>query len=179
VIRATIAVVADVGYSAATVKEIVGRARVSRKAFYALFESKQACFLAAIDVGQDSLLPEVLLAAQAADVGGWQDQLRVLVRGFLRACASEPEYTWAWVVELPAAGPEGIRKRIEFLELLATSLRQVHADASSAGPLPLDTYITLAGGGHELIYRYVSEGKVADLPELEDQIVEYLRGILK
>src|ERR1700754_2650860 len=46
---AMVATVAERGYEATTVADLVGLSGVSRRSFYAPFEDKQDCFLAAID----------------------------------------------------------------------------------------------------------------------------------
>src|SRR5215218_6805837 len=49
-------VVAEKGYGAATVADVIERAGVSRKTFYEHFRDKEACFLAAFDTGVEILL---------------------------------------------------------------------------------------------------------------------------
>ena len=50
-LEAMVQVVAEKGYDAATVADAVRVARVSRGTFYELFESKQACLVAAYRLG--------------------------------------------------------------------------------------------------------------------------------
>ena len=105
--------------------------------------------------------------------------VHALVGKFLEVCISEPEFTLAWAIELPAAGPAGVRRRIEFLDLLARGLRRFHMDAATgAEPLAEDSYVMLIGGCNDLLYRYASEGRVADLLELEGPIAEHLCSVL-
>src|SRR5690242_10626029 len=59
-IEAMVASVGDVGYTATNVPDVVARARVSRNAFYALFEDKTDCFIAACDDHAREML-EILL----------------------------------------------------------------------------------------------------------------------
>ena len=51
--------VAEAGYAAATVSDAVRIARVSRGTFYALFPSKEACFLEAYEHGVDVLVGRI------------------------------------------------------------------------------------------------------------------------
>src|SRR4051794_5075686 len=73
-------VVAEKGYGAVTVADVVERAGVSRKTFYEHFRDKESCFLAAYDAGVD-----VLIATMRA-AGG---ETRAQVRSFLHTLASE------------------------------------------------------------------------------------------
>src|SRR5580698_6040917 len=58
-LRAAVAAVADKGYSAVTVADIVRRAKVSRAAFYIHFRTKEECFLAATRRGGEILFDRV------------------------------------------------------------------------------------------------------------------------
>src|SRR5436305_4647797 len=60
-------VVADRGYAASTVADVIARAGVSRKTFYEHFRDKEGCFLAAYDVGVDLLLEAVASAGSEHD----------------------------------------------------------------------------------------------------------------
>ena len=53
-------VVAERGYPATTVADVVERAGVSRRTFYEQFADKEACFLAAYDVGLTAGLEEMV-----------------------------------------------------------------------------------------------------------------------
>src|SRR6201992_1283045 len=59
-LRATIAAVAQKGYPAVTVADIVRRAKVSRAAFYLHFRSREECFFAATRRGGQLLLDHVV-----------------------------------------------------------------------------------------------------------------------
>src|SRR5919198_4323464 len=98
-------VVADKGYLACTVTDIVRAAGVSRSTFYELFEGKEACFLDAYRHGVAVLLERVRSAVIEAAPGDWRAQLRAGVRAYLRAVAAEPAFARAFVLELTLAGP--------------------------------------------------------------------------
>jgi len=79
-----IAAVAETGYPAVTVADIVGGARVSRSAFYAHFADKEDCFLAATREGARLMSSRMASAAQAVPPGAPDDQvLRAGLLGFL------------------------------------------------------------------------------------------------
>src|SRR3954471_4652070 len=62
--------VAERGYVATSVADVISRARVSRETFYRYFADKQACFHAAHDRGVEILLAEMggAFAAPAAEL---------------------------------------------------------------------------------------------------------------
>ena len=92
--------VAEKGYAAATVADAVRIARVSRGTFYALFASKEACFLESYRHGVDVLVDRVRAAVRAED-GDWVARLRAGLRAYLRTLAGEPRFART----LPARGP--------------------------------------------------------------------------
>lgn len=65
-------VLAEKGYVAVTVQDVIRRAGVSRQTFYQYFDSKADCFAAAYQAAGESLLGQVLdrLAPPASDAGG-------------------------------------------------------------------------------------------------------------
>src|SRR5256885_8680920 len=59
-VRAMLETVAERGYEGSTVPEVVARARVSRNAFYELFDDQTDCFIAACDDAAAELLDQLL-----------------------------------------------------------------------------------------------------------------------
>src|SRR3954471_2142733 len=86
---AMIDVVAEKGYAAATVADAVRAARVSRGTFYALFPSKEACFIEAYRRNV-ALLVERIETATHAEHADWRDRLRAGLRAYLERLAEEP-----------------------------------------------------------------------------------------
>lgn len=171
ILRAAIGAFAEVGFHAATVADIVTRARVSRSAFYQQFADKEECFLAAIESGQNSLMPRIATVATTPQPGGLAGLVRATVREYLRVCADEPEFTRAWTLEFPTAGPRAMRRRHAFFDALAGFVRTAHVAIRPDASLPETSYLAMIGGCHELFYRHVSDGRAEDLPDLEDPIV--------
>ena len=71
--------VADKGYAATTVADVVGGAGVSRKTFYEHFQDKEDCFLEAFDAGVQVLVHTVERATLEA-TGEWREHIRAGVR---------------------------------------------------------------------------------------------------
>src|SRR5687768_18574853 len=63
--------VAERGYAAATIDDVVRRAGVSKKTFYEHFADKQDCFLAAYEAASEELL-ERFAEPQAWQETGWR-----------------------------------------------------------------------------------------------------------
>src|SRR5688500_3644291 len=92
-------VVAEKGYAAATVADVVRAAGVSRTTFYEQFRSKEDCFVEAYDHGVDVLLDAVRSAVRATG-GGWRDQLRAGMRAYLDALAADRTFARTYLLEI-------------------------------------------------------------------------------
>src|SRR5260221_13922379 len=96
------AVVAEHGYEAMSVADIVKAAAVSRNAFYKNFSDKQECFAMAHDAGHERLF-EVL--AQPCDAEATiEERVEDSLTAGLGALASEPDVARLLFVEAPSAG---------------------------------------------------------------------------
>src|ERR1700684_3273153 len=102
-LTAAMEAVEEVGYARLTVAQVIGRARVSRKTFYDLFEDREDCFLAAFDQAVDQLGGQVLDAYRAES--GWREGIRAGLLALLRFMDDEPGLAKMCVVEALGAGP--------------------------------------------------------------------------
>ena len=166
--RAVISAVADKGYQATTIADIVERARVSRSVMYREFDGKLDCFLAAIEEGRALVTARIAEAMVEVSGGSLETVLRAISRAYLQTCAAEPDHTRAWVLELAAAGPDGIEARDRYLDGFAPLMREIDCDYGSGRPRPPEYYTALVGGLTELVSREVRAGAQAALPHLED-----------
>jgi AcrR family transcriptional regulator len=83
-VRAVVAAVAESGYPAVTVADIVRRARVSRAAFYTHVTDKEDCFLSASREGGRLMVSRIVTATRAVPAGTPDDEvLRVACHAFL------------------------------------------------------------------------------------------------
>src|SRR3984957_19373295 len=105
-LKAAVAAVAQKGYAAVTVADIVRRAKVSRAAFYLHFRSREDCFFAATRRGGQRLYGRVIEAARAVpDDAPDEEALRTGCRAYLCFLADEPAFARVFFIDMPAAGP--------------------------------------------------------------------------
>ena len=162
------------GYAATTVPEVVACARVSRNAFYELFEDKLDCFLAL----SDELANEVLQLLIVPDAPDWISALRAGLRHYLNWWQERPIWTRAYLVELPAAGPRAVEQRdrqytrfIEMFEALAAWAREEQPELPPLRPL---TSKIIVLGVTELLADQVRQGRADRLVELEDDLLGWI-----
>ncbi|WP_338079788.1 TetR/AcrR family transcriptional regulator [Antrihabitans stalactiti] len=133
---AALQTVAENGYHATTVADIVKRAKVSRRTFYELFPSKDACFIAAFEVCVDFVDAQLSSALRSDTRLGWRDLVRQSLTSYLRIIAAEPAFASALHIETIAAGPPLVAARSRMLSVFAARMRAVCELAVAAGDVP-------------------------------------------
>jgi AcrR family transcriptional regulator len=181
--RAVIAAVAEAGYAAVTVADIVRRAKVSRVAFYAHFRGKEDCFLAATGTGRRLLFGSVVRAARSVPAHApAEDALRAGCRAFLSFLAGEPAFARVFYVDMPAAGPLAVGRLHDATEQFAVINRTWHERARDRHPdwpvVPAEAYLALAGATGELVRATVRADRTKELPDLEDTLVSLHLSVL-
>jgi len=154
---ATAEVVAEKGYAAASVADVVARAGVSRKTFYELYDGKEDAMLAAY-AAIDVVIEGMTAAALA------QEEPRAMLtagaRAYLELLAAEPAFTRLLVIEAMGAGPRVLDRRArafgDFVAALAIPLPDVE-------PALL---LALLGGINELVVQHLVRREAATLTDL-------------
>jgi AcrR family transcriptional regulator len=150
--------VAEKGYGAVTVADVVGRAGVSRRTFYEHFADKEACFLAAYEAGTDAVIGDVV--ATLGDEGGdWRDQLAAAMSAYTATLAAEPEFARALLIDVLGAGPRAVELRQQVVDRFVAHWRAVGELAcrqeQDLGAVPEVVLRALVGGIGELVQRHV------------------------
>lgn len=168
--------VAERGYPATTVGDVVAAARCSRNAFYDLFEDKEACYIAAADETGAEMLDALISAAGEED--SWLGALRRGTRTYLRWWVDHPRYAAAYLIDLPTAGRRALDQRdrvyADFAEMFAGLGARARAEQPLLPPLPELAPRMLVMAITELIAMEVRNGRVEKLPKLEEMIVRFV-----
>jgi AcrR family transcriptional regulator len=154
--------VAEKGYVNARVSDICQAAGVTRPAFYALFKGKDDAFIATYRHGTGVLLK--LMNEAYLQAGDWRAGARAAVSTLVDVLASVPGFATMAIVEIEAVGPAARDERNELL----SRFDRFFADAPLEPdvPLPDELVRSIVGGVYATLYRYVSAGRVAELPQL-------------
>ena len=172
--------VAEKGYAGTTVGDVVSGAGVSRKTFYEHFRDKEDCFLAAFDSGVDALL-DAIASAQPEEPTR-MSLVRARVRAYLVTLAARPEFARTFLIEVFAAGPRALECRQRVLGRFEEFLRGLHAEARREVPdLPAVrdvVWVAAVGALNEVVTQHVRDGRVEELPALEDTLVEIQAALI-
>jgi AcrR family transcriptional regulator len=193
--------IAERGYANASVSDICRASGVTRPAFYEHFESKQGAFLAAyrhgtevlfamlrhafsqvVDAGDDAEPgdgggPEAGLEASLefgleAGVETWARATCAVLAVLVDVLASVPAFATAAIVEIDAVGPEGRLARREQLRDFEAFFALAPATPSSVDRTELVNAVV--AGAYGTLYRYIAEGRAAELPNLLSGLVYFV-----
>jgi AcrR family transcriptional regulator len=159
--------VAQKGYAATTIDDIVGDAGVSKKTFYEHFHDKLGCFLGAYEAASDELYEHVraaqdAAAADAAAPADWLARTHAGIRAYLRWLAAEPALARVFLIEVAAAGPEALACRERLRDRYAARMRELQ---DSDTGVPDEIFHAVVAAADDLVVRRLREG--GDLLELE------------
>jgi AcrR family transcriptional regulator len=162
--------VAERGYAAATIDDVVRRAGVSKKTFYEHFADKEDCFLAAYEAASEELLERVR-EAHAGD-GDWVERTRAGIVAYLRWLAADPALARVYLVEVAAAGPRALERREALRDRYAELIRE-----RRPSDLPFEILHAVVAAVDDVVVRHIRESGAEDLPALEPVLV-YLQTAL-
>lgn len=154
--------VAERGYAATSVAHVIGRAGVSRKSFYELYENKEACFLHACDDAAERI--RALFASSCDGARPHVARIEDGLGALLDCCAAEPAFARTFVVESLSAGDAARERRDAAIRDAARRLapRGTHEDL-----LPE----AVAGGIWAILYTRIARGEAEQLPRLRAELM--------
>ena len=163
-------VVADKGYAAATVADVVRAAGVSRTTFYEQFRSKEDCFVEAYHHGVEVLL-DAIRAAVRATAGDWREQLRAGMRAYLDTLAADRRFARTYLLEIHAAGEPALDARARALRRFAgryhATFMQARADDPALREPDPDALLVLCSGTEQLVAeRLRRDAAIGDLEDV-------------
>jgi AcrR family transcriptional regulator len=163
-LEAAVRVVAEKGYGATTVADLTREAGISRTTFYAMFEDKEACFLAAYDSVAEALVRRIAKAYEAEE--RWPERARAGLAALLEALAEEPAIARLALVDVGAAGPAAQRRYRAALQRLTPLFEEGRDFAPGGRSLPANTSRMAIGAVAGLISDELAEGRAEYLPNL-------------
>jgi AcrR family transcriptional regulator len=172
--------IAESGYAATTIADIVRHARTSKRTFYGHFADKDECFMAAFRAQS-----ERTLAALADVVTGErtvEQHLRAGLRVFLGSFERRPALSRAILLEIHAAGDAAVQLRREIHQRHAESLRRTitlirrqHPELRVPSPL---LAAAIVGAVNELLLVALERGPRANLGDVERTAITLMLAVL-
>lgn len=176
-------VVADKGYGATTVADVIALAGVSRRTFYEQFPKIEDCFLAAYAEGMQSLLATIREALRGVPADDWRLRARVAVEAYLQALASRPEAAWAYSVEALGAGRLALGQRAWVMAQWIAQWRALwvlrQAGEPELGDIEDAQLLALVGGIEELVRECLRSRGAKWLPGLAAAAGDFALAVLE
>jgi AcrR family transcriptional regulator/DNA-binding HxlR family transcriptional regulator len=160
------------GAERVTVAHVVGRAGVSRRTFYELFEDREACLLAALDetlqrIG-DAVLPEYRREH------GWSARIGAGLTAMLECFDADPASAALCVVDSLAAGPDALERRARVVESLVSAVDRGRREPSAPAALSRVTAEGVVGAVLGVLYTRLREPTPKSLLPLRGQLMSMI-----
>jgi AcrR family transcriptional regulator len=163
--------VSEHGYNDVTITHITKAARVSRRAFYENFSSKEECFIAAFEIVVKHV--RGLVAEAVEPIDDWPHEVIAAFRTLLDYFSKEPDLARLCFVETQSAGPDIAERFREEIYGLIPLLEGGRAERSSDRPLPASTESSVIGALATLASRSIVAGEADQLSRLLPDFTEF------
>jgi len=173
ILEATADLVAEQGYPATTIEQIVRRAKVGYATFYKNYADKEECFLALFDAALERTVRRVEDAYER-ETGPWPDKVGAGLGILFAEIAAHPNVARACMVEALTAGPKGVAHHESALKRFAPLLRPGRELNPRQAELPATLEETLAGGILWVVNQRLLTGEADKLRALLPETLEFL-----
>ncbi len=173
-------VMAEQGYATTSVADVIRRAGVSRETYYQQFRSKLDCFLAAFDAAAVALFAPIRAMADpagSAALGPAErlDRFDELLGAYLDGLAAQPALARVFLVEVYAAGPGAMARRVELQAEISDSVATLLGASNDRGRFACQALVAATSA---LVTPLVVAGDVDGVLALREPIVDLAAGSL-
>jgi AcrR family transcriptional regulator len=170
-LEAATEVFAKRGYQATTVDNIVVAAKVGVGGFYAHFDGKEECLLAAYE--QIVAEARELVAAAVAAERSWARKALAALRELLALIAAEPLRARVALAEIQTGGPVALERYGEVIDFVIVSLAGGREVAGGLDPAPPATQeAAIANGLAWLLAQQMVRGEAKQVEALFEEMAE-------
>jgi AcrR family transcriptional regulator len=179
---AMVRAVAELGYEATTVENVISRAGVSRRTFYEHYTNKLECFLAACDEVLADWMHEGTLAYQAAvresDDATIAAHLRAGLRALFERVNGDPVGARVIFIDLLNSGSSGVQRLERTLKQLESAVERAFQAPDGSCELPAAMATVIVGGVLEVVTLRLRHGRVEELPSLVEPLIPWMESYL-
>jgi AcrR family transcriptional regulator len=169
---AMVAAVAEHGYEATRVADVLELSGVSRNTFYKHFDNKLDCFLATMDAVILRVGPGVI-DTYTGHEGPWDARLTDGFGALTAALASQPAAARLFYVESAAAGPEAVAKVNAFGDRIFDIARRSLEESPDYAGMPYDVLRAVLRGMRRTMQTRLRKGREAELAKLAPELMRW------
>jgi AcrR family transcriptional regulator len=167
--------VAERGYAATTIADIVREAAVSRRTFYEHFGGKAECLAALYEAASHNALQVLRAALDPAQP--WDAQVEQALGAYFDCLASNPLLLRTLYVEILGLGPAGLASRRRVNDEIATFKLDVVNGRGRRKPLTPQMALAVVGGINELVLDSLERDRLGQLAELVAPAAQLVRAV--
>ena len=167
-----IELVAERGYGAVTVREVVRLAGVSPGTFYEHFADRDACFLRTYGLIVRRSMKQV--GAAQKDCHDWRERLELALCAWADGIVREPQAARLALVEAFAGGPAALEQMRRAEGHYQAMIEQSFTGAPDPVPVPPLIVKGIVAGVHRVARAQLLAGRAHELPGLSDELLEWM-----
>jgi len=168
--------VAENGYPGITAEAVAARARTSSEVFHQHFQDTESCFMAAYDLGVEVLattIEDSLGSPESPPLARFERALS----SYLDLLATEPSFARTFLIEVWAAGPRAVQRRLEGVRRFTALITGVFNPPGSEDGLDPFACEALVGAISMLVTMRVAEGRFDQLRGLREPIMGFVQQL--
>jgi AcrR family transcriptional regulator len=167
--------VAQKGYAATTIADIVREASVSRRTFYEHFDTKAECLVALYEAASYNALK--VLRGAIDPTHPWQTQVEHALAAYLGGLAANPVLMRTLYIEILGLGPQGLAARRRVNQEVASFMLDVVNGKGRRQPLTPQMAMAVVGGINELVLQCIEQDRIEALGDLVGPSAELVRAV--
>lgn len=167
---ALVAVVAEKGYEATRVADLLELSGVSRSAFYEHFGDKEDCLLAALG---EFVSPAISAAVSRSATSPTEERVREAFESLVKMIVDQAPAARLCFVEIYAAGPRAVEEIDSRMDDFQAFVGETVERMPGRGPLPPELVRALMGGLRKIIHTRLYRGEEEELVELIPQMWDW------
>jgi AcrR family transcriptional regulator len=172
IFRAMADAMAEKGYAATSVADVLRSAKVSRETFYEQFDSKADCFMSALEEAVGVVLAQ---AFATGPVGGTPlERFDHGLRTYLDALAANPEQARMFLIEVYAAGPAALERRAAVQRRFAGVLDDIFGRRTASDRFANEAIVAATSS---MVTARLAAGDLRGLRALRRPLVELARRL--
>jgi AcrR family transcriptional regulator len=171
---ATVACVAEKGYEATTVADLLELSGVSRSAFYQHFSDKEDCFIATFEaVAKKSM---ELIGDELGKAGSWEKRARAALHSQFEMIVDQPAAAALCFTDVYTIGERGRRALEGSMSSFATVVGDTIEKIRGGEELPDEMVRGVLGGAQSVIQGHLRRDAEQSLPGHADDLWEWALG---
>lgn len=167
---ALVAIVAEKGYEATRVEDLLDLSGVSRSAFYEHFADKEGCLLAAVNAFLEPTVREIV---EDGERPHGEERARRVLDSLLARIVEQPAAARMCFVEIFAAGPRATESVDRAIDTFQAFVAATYERMPGREGMPPEIVRAVVGGLRKVMHTRLYRGEEAELLELAPQMWDW------